>query len=313
MNSILHELVTEAQILLDFPNILQEFEGDLKKQAVVLMGLPAAGKSTFISSGLNKWVPGLTNYKVTNSDAQLERLQYLLAKAHWKWLKKNVKSTANKSAWDKFIKETAYKDNQGRERKIPLSLEEFLGLESLGPYYRKAQKAYYSCYFDVRVLASKIDAKLFTDKVKKAGNLLIIDTVAGKAKKILDRLRATKDRGFSNTIVYLDIPAKNTIQRDIFRGETSGRSVGKGVIQGYAKVMGSAFKEYKTDLASKTGVVDRLLHFKWNQTGPRPIDGSYKFVREYRGDLTRKLKAKGMHVRDKEGGAYKRASLKPKK
>ena len=36
--------------------LLNEFLVDLKKQCIVLMGLPGAGKSTFINKGLQKYL-----------------------------------------------------------------------------------------------------------------------------------------------------------------------------------------------------------------------------------------------------------------
>ena len=72
--------------MIKLTNILNEFEADLKQQCIVLMGLPGAGKSTFINDELAKYFPGLSSYKVSNSDIQLKKHQYEVAQGHYKYL-----------------------------------------------------------------------------------------------------------------------------------------------------------------------------------------------------------------------------------
>ncbi len=167
-------------------NFLFEFKDDLKKQCLVLMGLPASGKSTFINNDLHKILPAFKRYKVINSDNQVRRLQYQTAVDHFAWLKKNVK---DKIDILKFKADTTYVDNKFKERVIPITYEWWMANESKGikNYFKVFYKLFYATYFDIRDLAKVIDKQLWQTKVIEAGNILIIDTVAAKHKKILDR------------------------------------------------------------------------------------------------------------------------------
>ena len=67
---------------------LREFLEDTGKLCVVLMGLPAAGKSTWINNEGSSYIPGFTGYNVTNSDSQVMALQYDTAMLHYQHLLK---------------------------------------------------------------------------------------------------------------------------------------------------------------------------------------------------------------------------------
>ena len=60
-----------------------EAKADLKRQAVVLMGLPAAGKSTFVENDLSKYIANFKAPKVENSDVQVKRTQRAYADQVW--------------------------------------------------------------------------------------------------------------------------------------------------------------------------------------------------------------------------------------
>ena len=67
---------------------LREYLEDTGKLCVVLMGLPAAGKSTWINNEAKSYIQGFTGYNVTNSDSQVQALQYDTAMLHYKHLLK---------------------------------------------------------------------------------------------------------------------------------------------------------------------------------------------------------------------------------
>lgn len=293
------EQITDAALESDyaeemrlFEELLNEFKGDLDKQCVVLMGLPAAGKSTFINTGqIKKYIPSFKGYKTVNSDAQLARVQYKSAEIDWKRMGR-VKS---QEEWDALMKQMVYKDNNGKLRNIPFTWEEWKALRNFNEYYKKAYMPYYSCYFDLRDIAKWFDKKLFTDKVQKAGNILVIDTVAANPDSLFKRLKKAKDQGFQNSIFYLEIDPYLSIIRDKWRGEHEGRTVGEGVIMRYAKNMDKAFKAYKAECAKKDGLVDRLYHLTWNQQGDHPVKGSWSMDKQYKCDVQRQL----ANMRDK--------------
>ena len=269
-----------------FEDLLAEFMGDLDKQSVVLMGLPAAGKSTFINGGqIGQYVPGFKGYKVVNSDAQLARTQYKAAEMDFKRLNR-VKS---QEEWDKLMDDMRYKDNAGNWRMLPIDWEEFKSIKNFAKYYKRTYKDYYSTYFDMRQIAKWFDAKLFDDKIKKTANILVIDTVAAKPDKLFDRLQKAKEVGFQNSIFYLEINPELSIVRDKYRGETEGRTVGEKVIMDYAKKMGQAFRTYRSECGKKDGIVDRLYHFKWNPQGDSPIKGAWSLEKKYKCDIQRQL------------------------
>jgi len=271
--------------------LMTEFKEDLKKQCIVLMGLPASGKSTFIDNDIKKYISGFTGYKVTNSDDQVKAAQYQYAKSHFEWLAKHIKS---KKDITKFVFDSQYKDNTGKMRDIPLTFNWWNKNKDKGikTFYKTFYKSYYATYFDIRDIAQSKERQLFKTKIVTSGNMLIIDTVAAKSNKILDRLTTTREQDFNNTIIYLEIDVNMAIQRDNWRKENRGRGVGEPIIVAYATQMNSAFNAYKTEGKKDDGVVDRLLHFKWKPQGASPIKGSWNLISDDKFFIKRKLKGK---------------------
>ena len=249
----------------------------------------ASGKSTFINTQLSKYISGFRGYKVTNSDIQVEAFQYKMANFHYLWLLKNVDSQKD---LDAFIKDTAYMSNRGKLISIPITWDWWEDNMDNGikAFYNKFKKLYYATYFDIRDFAKEAEKTLFATKIVSAGNLLVIDTVGGRAKKIFDRLKQAKKEGFHNTIVYLEIDPELCVERDIFREKHFGRGVGRNVIYGYASIMDTAHKEYIQNGKLPTGVVDRLLHFIWKPSGDSPIKGTWNKINDDRFSLKRNLK-----------------------
>ena len=279
MRELIRELINE---------VLLEFKEDIGKQCIVLMGLPAAGKSTFINDDAKKYISGFSGYKVTNSDAQVMAAQYQTATNHFNWLKKNIKSSVDII---KFVESSQYVDNNGTVVKIPLTYDWWQANEGKGikNFYRLFYKSFYATYFDIRDLAQTKEKQLFQTKVITAGNLLIIDTVGSKSAKILDRLQKTREHNYTNTIIYLEIDVDLALQRDAWRKDHSGRSVGIPIIVNYAKSMDSAYNDYKSEGNKDNGVVDRLMHFQWKPAGNSPIKGAWILKKDDRFSLKRRL------------------------
>ena len=279
MRELIRELINE---------VLLEFKEDIGKQCIVLMGLPAAGKSTFINDDAKKYISGFSGYKVTNSDAQVMAAQYQTATNHFNWLKKNIKSSVDII---KFVESSQYVDNNGTVVKIPLTYDWWQTNEGKGikNFYRLFYKSFYATYFDIRDLAQTKEKQLFQTKVITAGNLLIIDTVGSKSAKILDRLQKTREHNYTNTIIYLEIDVDLALQRDAWRKDHSGRSVGIPIIVNYAKSMDSAYNDYKSEGNKDNGVVDRLMHFQWKPAGNSPIKGAWILKKDDRFSLKRRL------------------------
>lgn len=268
---------------------LNEFKEDLMKQCIVLMGLPAAGKTTFINTEIKKYIPGFSGYTITNSDIQVRAAQYRYGLDQYNWLIKNIKSEDDLKT---FIEDSDYMNNDGATVKMPITYTWWDENKDGGikKFFTTFYKSYYASYFDIRDMAKEKTSNLFDMKIIKSGNVLIIDTVASNPTKIFGMLKKTKADDFHNTIIYLEIPTHLAMQRDDWRKEHQGRGVGESVIDSYAKDMGSAFNQYKKDGEDSDGVVGRLLHFIWHQNGNSPIKGTWQLLKDYKYFLKRKHK-----------------------
>ena len=271
-----------------FHKALEEAKADLGARAVVLMGLPAAGKSTFVKNELTRWVPGFKAPNVENTDVQVKKTQY----DHAFKLFDVLKAAESKEEYDDLVAERAYESFSGEEKKIVTTYEEFQKMRGGDDFFNANFKSFFGSWFDMRDVAKRRTDDLFADKVTKSGDGLVIDTVASDPDKILKKLAKTKAAGMSNTVIYLDTEARLAIIRDIWRGKEMGRSVGEGVIMSYVPKMDKAFAAYKKDLESPDGVIDRLFHFTWQQQGDDPIKGKWIKKAEYRGDQKRQQAAR---------------------
>lgn len=266
---------------------LVEFKGDLKKQCVVMMGLPAAGKSYFIKNEGQKYVAGFKGYKTLNSDVQLKFEQYKKAKADFALLS-GAKSEAE---YEEIARDLWYMGNDKKRHEFPIPYDWFRQFKNFTEFFRVTFKRYYAIYFDqLRLLATATDKKLFKDKIIKSGRILVIDTTGASTEKILKRLEEAKKLDYQVTIIYLEIPIDNSIARDIKRGQSNGRTVGVDVIKGYGARMTGAWVTYQT-AAEKGGPIDRMFHLKWVQTGSGLYDGHFKKVSSRQYDVERDIEA----------------------
>jgi hypothetical protein len=264
---------------------LTEAAADLKRQAVVLMGLPAAGKSTFVRDELSRWVPGFHAPKVENTDVQLKRTQRERADV----LFKRLKSAKSEAEYKAEVGRNRYRDNSGKWHEIATTYDEFQRMRGGSDLFKAEFKTFFATWFDMRDLAKHRTSAMFGDKISKAGDGMVFDTVAAKPEKIISKLRKTRDSGFANTIFYLEVDPKLSIIRDVYRGRTEGRTVGEGVIMTYAKQMQGAYDRYLKEIKDPDGVIDRLYHFRWKQLGDHPKDGTWKLVAQHRGDVKREV------------------------
>lgn len=288
--------LTKADLELLIEQKLDEFTEDLGKRAVVLSGLPAAGKSYFINNLIDKYIDGFSGYKVANSDNQVKALQYSTARSHYDFLHKKLSNLSDDQQisieLSKFREKTKYKSNRGKMIVLPITLDWWKqnGNKGLSIFWKSFYKPYYATYFDIRDLAKEIDKQLFKTKIVKAGNILVIDTVGAKPNKLLKRLQQTKDNGYTNIIIYLEVDPELSIIRDKYREKMQGRGVGEKVIMDYAAKLNDAINIYKQNGQDMNGIVDRLLHFKWIPTGDSPISGKWQLISDDRYSIKRKLK-----------------------
>jgi len=270
-------------------NILNEFEADLKQQCIVLMGLPGAGKSTFINLDLPKYFPGFGGYKVTNSDKQLAKHQYQVAQGHYH----HLTQMETEEEVEEFSLNATYTSNQGKEIQHPVSWKWWTANKDKGfeAFYKAFKNLYYVNYYDVRDYAKQDTSIDWATKVVTAGKYLVIDTTATSTSRIFGQLSDTRAQGYTNTIVYLELEPSYAVARDEYRGKTGDRNVGANIILSYPKKLASALKAYKKDGKKADGVVDRVMHFKWKgEVDPR--NGSWIKQSDNKYFLKRKLKKK---------------------
>lgn len=288
MKNFIDELLAE---------VLNEFKEDLKKQCVVMMGLPGAGKSTFIETEASKYIPGFQGFPVVNSDLQVKAAQYRIAQRHFNFLERAMSAAKTEEeklrVLESFRESTEYMSNQGNLIHVPVTLEWWEKNKRGGgdAMYKAFGKDYYHVYFDIRDQAKVTNEKLFKEKITRAGKILVIDTTASKPNKIFKKLEKTRKEGFSNTIIYLEIDPDLCVARDEFRRNNpeEGRGVGEKVVRSYVNLMPRAFKAYKREGEKDDGLVDRVLHFKWR--GPaNPSKGEWILQSDVKYAVKRKLR-----------------------
>ena len=276
--------------LIEALELFIEARADLARQAVVLMGLPAAGKSTFVNNELSRYVPGFKAPKVENSDVQVKATQRVRANEVYARLKRAAEK--GDDSYARAVERLEYKSNTGSVKRIRTPVIAFRMMKNSTDLFRAEYNGYFATWFDMRDAAKATTASMFGDKVSSAGDGLVIDTVAATPSKILSKLKKTKEKGMTNSIFYLEVDPELSIIRDKYRGKTEGRSVGEGVIMGYAGKMKGAFDEYMADAKDPNGVVDRVYHFVWKQQGDDPVKGTWTLKKQYKGDVVRDLRAR---------------------
>jgi len=259
--------------------LIKEFMDDIKKQAIVMMGLPASGKSTFIKTDLKKYIPQVTTFNIANSDNQVVRLQYQTAQKDFNELNNHIQSGEDiNTVVNDFVSNTVYVNNSGEKVIHPLTREWLKQNKGFNNFWKAFYKPYYATYFDIRDMAKEIDKNLFKDKIYNASNIVIIDTVGASPESVEKKLSQLKKAGFYTTIIYLEIDPNLTIIRDKYRQKTQGRGVGEDVIFGYASKIDAAYNHYKQIVGGD--LLDRLIHLTWQPEGNHPVKGDYVFNKE---------------------------------
>ncbi len=251
-------------------NTVTAWAEDNAPQCILMMGLPASGKSTFIKSNLAKYynhrMPHVNAYEELNSDRHILKHQFLQARKDYEQLK-----DTNAEKWDAETRFMTYRSNDGQAVSFPLSYEDFQRYPTFKEYWTAAYKPYYATYFGGRDKAKR-DSDALVDKKIKSADVLIVDSTGTNFSKMLAFFEKAKAQGFTTSVVFLELPVEYSIARDQYRGATEGRSVGSTVIQSYVPELMPAFQAYLT-----SDIVDRVMHFTWNG---ELIKGKYVLKKE---------------------------------
>lgn len=272
---------------------MNEALSDLKPQAIFLMGLPAAGKSTFLNNELSKHL-SVGTVQTTNSDNQLVAIQFEKSVVDFKLLKDAFKR--GRDAFERTVDSMTYfNSNSGKYVDLPVTYEWFLENNPRHPlFYKTFRKDYYATYFNMRETALKDNKKLtvkkVSDKRKRAsgGDALIFDGTGSNVEKIRKQMEQVKAEGFKTVIIFLDIDVELSVVRDDYRGKTEGRTVGETVIRSYVDKLDNAYRTYSRN---ERGLIDTLYRFEWIQQGDSPIKGRWKLVDKKNFELDAQLSA----------------------
>jgi GTPase SAR1 family protein len=272
--------------MISLKQILIEALSGIHPQLVVLMGLPASGKSTFINNELKKYFPELSSYHVVNSDNQVKELQYRTAQSDYSILY-DLFDKSLEFKFNEVLNSMQYEDNGKVNQKIKTDWNWFKNNENLNysskfHNYYKINKSYYSNFFDIRDFARQESDKIFQDKIYTSGHNIIYDTVAAYPDFVLKRFKETATQDYLNSIIYLEIDPQLCIQRDEFRKKSpEARGVGANIINNYATKMNSAFSTYKSELEKVNPIVNKIYHFVWKPAGESPIKGTWVLKGKY--------------------------------
>lgn len=258
------------RVKINASTIVEAHKQDMAPQMILLMGLPAAGKSTFVKKHLQKFynsrMPHMSSMKILNSDNQLRRMQYERAMRDFAEFQ-----AAGQGGFGQLAAEMRYKSNQGAEIKFPARSFEELP-DNPKDYWNTYYKPYYATYFGDRAKAKKLTSDL-ADKKIGSGDIIILDSTGVNTANFLATFKKAKAIGYTTSVVWLDIAVEHCIARDQYRGETEGRSVGEDVIRTYVPQLKAAYATYM----GNSKLVDRFIHFRWQG---EVINGDYKLVKD---------------------------------
>lgn len=261
IHGLVHDAFAAVQIV--------AFREDMAPQVILLMGLPAAGKSTFIKKEMSKYynhrMPHGGAFQTVSSDGQVHGMQFQRAKRDFAALR-----GLSPGDWAKKTSEMKYRANDGQEIQFPLGQDQFSKMD-FKAYWAATYRPYYASYFGERAEAMKIADEMLDQKIK-SGDVVIFDATGTKVGKYLGAFKKAKALDYTTSVIWLDIPTEFCIARDKYRGETEGRSVGQQAILGYEPQLPVAYQQY---LASD--LVDRILHFRWDGG---VIKGRYNLVQD---------------------------------
>ena len=274
-------------------NTINEHLIDTFPQMIFVIGLPAAGKSSFINMELNKYFTSLSNGRIADSDIQLNKKQKeqtrkfaqtiynAESEREFLFIKNTYENLINDSdlmiGREKFVISTDWNWVVNHKN---LSENKFI-YTFISEFFRKD----WASNFTVRPMA-KNDFKELTIKklgpklaknIKFNDNDVIIPILGDRVSKILDFIDMAGSQ-YIPSIVYLDIPVEESIKRDKYRKEKEGRMVGETVIKEKASLIEMTWKDLSSGSFKRHGIY-KLYHFVWFPNNTK--FGEYKLRQQY--------------------------------
>ena len=287
--------------------MLNEHNIDSAPQLIFLIGLPAAGKSTFINMTLPKYFPTIkgsrranikrkmVSSRLSDSDVQLHKHQKFAAMDFVNTIRGKSKEefdTIKSELEQKYNSVDAQKD-LGVQFKIStdwnwveshkdLSDGKFTS-EFLKDFFKKD----WAINFAVRPAAKKdhkineliktqLEPELPAGMENFNDNDLVVPTTGSELNKLTRVIEHATDK-YAVSVVYLDMPTEVAVEKDEGRRKESGRGVGRKLIESMADGIKNTWDYLSRGGFKKEGMY-KLLHFKWV---PDAGWGHYEFEKEY--------------------------------
>ena len=287
-------------------SMLVEHNVDSAPQLILVIGLPAAGKSTFINNTIPKYFPSIkgtrrqtarrkmVSSRLSDSDVQLHKHQKKAAMdfitsiygADEDTFYNKVRETedmynnmsAQKSLGVEFKISTDY--NWVKQHNN-LSINKFRD-SFLKDFFKKD----WAVNFAVRPMGKEdhtinelIKINLDPEMVNTPSfnnNDIVIPTTGSELEKIT-RVTSKASSQYAVSIVYLDMPTEVAVEKDEGRRKKEGRGVGGTLIRSMAKGIQDTWDYLSKGGFKKEGIY-KLLHFKWV---PDNDWGHYEIEKEY--------------------------------
>lgn len=267
---------------------------DSAPQMILIIGLPASGKSTFITMHLPKYFPSIKQTRTLDSDIQLHKRQKESAMAFATLIHNSTKDEFEQHKQDvinKFNSTDAQKmlgfnfnistDYDWVQKHKDLSDSKFKN-QFIKDFFVKD----WAVNFAVRPVAIQDMQELTKHKLSPEeferteifnNNDVVIPMTGDNKAKITKLIQDASDK-FAVSVVYLDMPMEVSVEKDEGRRKKSGRGVGRELIAMKDEGIKNTWDYLSKGGFKKEGIY-KLLHFKYV-----PVPGAwgeYKLYKEY--------------------------------
>ena len=267
---------------------------DSAPQMILIIGLPASGKSTFITMHLPKYFSSIKQTRTLDSDIQLHKRQKESAMAFATLIHNSTKDEFEQHKQDvinKFNSTDAQKmlgfnfnistDYDWVQKHKDLSDSKFKN-QFIKDFFVKD----WAVNFAVRPIAIQDMQELTKHKLSPEeferteifnNNDVVIPMTGDNKAKITKLIQDASDK-FAVSVVYLDMPMEVSVEKDEGRRKKSGRGVGRELIAMKDEGIKNTWDYLSKGGFKKEGIY-KLLHFKYV-----PVPGAwgeYKLHKEY--------------------------------
>ena len=135
-------------------------------------------------------------------------------------------------------------------------------LEGKGPDLTAEEVQEYERLSNIRTVTGGMfqtaikDFKAQVDEVCKIGSNFIIDGTASNSKMILEQKERFEGLGYSCAMIFVDIDVNTSVQRNIERGKSGGRSIANHIIRRQGKHMHKNIEPYEAAFGSNFFLVE---------------------------------------------------------